>query len=76
MTPEEISQFNMNGRNALTTLAMGGDQLQKYAASFEARGGAAVIGDEALEIVYISNDFQAWLTPERAATLAKFRTDI
>lgn len=76
MTPGEIDQFNMNGRNALTTLALGGDQLEKYAASFEARGGASVIGDAALEIVYLSNDFQTWLTPERQATIAKYRTDI
>lgn len=76
MTPEEIEQFNMNGRNALTTLALGGDQLEKYAASFEARGGASVIGDAALEIVYLWNDLEVWLTPARQATIAKFRTDI
>lgn len=76
MTPEEVTAFVNNGRSSLTTLAMGGDQLEKYANAFEARGGATVFGDDALQIVLLSNDFQEWLTPERLAIINRYRTDV
>jgi len=76
MEQAEIDQFLLAGRSALTILAQGGEQLKKWSASFEQRGGAPVYGDEALELVYFSNEFQAWLTPERMATIAKYRTDV
>lgn len=76
MTPEEIAAFVQTGQNALTQLAMGGEMLKKWADSFEQRGGGAVFGDDATAIVYLSNDFQAWLTPERQATIAKLRIDV
>lgn len=75
LTPEEVQAFLMTGANAMTILASGGEQMKKWADSFEARGGAEVYGDEALQLVYLCNDFVAWLTPERRATIAKYRTD-
>lgn len=76
MTQDEIDRFLMNGRSAVTILAGGGEQMAKFAESFEARGGEPVYGTEALEIVYLSNDFQEWLTPERMNTISKYRNDI
>ena len=76
LTPEEIKTFTFNGSMAMTSMANGGDQMAKWAQSFEARGGADTYGNDALELVYLSNDFQAWLTPERKATIAKYRTDV
>lgn len=76
MEQAEIDQFVMTGRNAMTILASGGEQMAKWAASFEQRGGEPVFGAEALEIVYLSNAFQEWLTPERAVTIARLRTDV
>lgn len=76
MEQSEIDSFVMNGRNALTLLAGSSEQLEKYAASFETRGGGEVYGDDATQIVYLSNDLQTWLTPERKATIARLRTDV
>jgi hypothetical protein len=76
MEQAEIDQFVMTGRGALTILAQAHEQLQRYAASFEARGGAEVFGNESLEIVYIANDLKAFMTPEHLASIAKLRTDI
>ena len=76
LTEQEIAMFTLSGQNSMTTLAQGGEQLLKWSASFEQRGGGEVHGEDALAIVYLSNDFQEWLTPERAATIARLRTDV
>jgi hypothetical protein len=76
MEQAEIDQFVMTGRSALTILAQAHEQLSKWSASFEARGGTPVYGDDALRIVYLSNDLAAWMTPERQATIAELRTDV
>lgn len=76
MEPAEIDKFVMEGRYALTSLATASEQLKKFSDSFEQRGGTPVFGEEALEIVYISNDLQSFLTPEKRATIARLRTDI
>jgi hypothetical protein len=76
MTQAEIDQFEATGRSFLTGLAQGGEQLGKFAASFEQRGGAPVYGDNCLRIVELSNDFQEWLTPERQAIIADLRVDV
>lgn len=76
MTPEEIEQFVNNGCGMLAVLAQSSEQLKKWSDSFEQRGGQPVFGNDAIEIVYLSNDLQAWLTPERMATISRLRTDI
>lgn len=76
MTQAEIDSFVLTGRNFMTALAGGGEQLAKWAGSFEQRGGATVYGDDALELVYFSNQFQEWLTPDRLATISKYRVDV
>jgi hypothetical protein len=76
MSEEEINAFLATGRSAMTGLAQGGEQLKKWSDSFEQRGGAPVYGDDALQIVTLSNDFQAWLTPERRAIIANLRIDV
>lgn len=78
MTPEEQARFLNLGRDFATQLAQVADHLAAYAASFEARGGAAALGEfgnDSLAIVYLNNDLQTWLTPERKAILARLRTD-
>jgi hypothetical protein len=75
-TPEEVAQFLASGRSMVTALGQSAEMLEKYAASFETRGGSAVFGDDATQIVYISNDLQEWLTPERMATISRLRTDV
>jgi hypothetical protein len=75
-TQAEIDSFVLTGRNFMTALAGGGEQLAKWADTFEQRGGGAVYGEDATEIVYLSNDFEAWLTPERSATIARLRVDV
>jgi hypothetical protein len=76
MEQAEIDQFVQTGQAALTILAQADEQLRRWAASFEQRGGTPVFGNDALEIVYICNDLQVFLTPERMATIARLRTDI
>lgn len=76
MEQNEIDQFVMTGRAALTILAQANEQLARWSASFEQRGGTPVFGDDALEIVYIANDLKAFMTPERSATIARLRTDV
>jgi hypothetical protein len=76
MEQSEIDQFVMTGQSALTILAQADEQLRRWAASFEQRGGGEVFGNDALEIVYISNDLKEFLTPERMATIARLRTDV
>ncbi len=76
MDEQEVNNFVITGRSAVSTLAMAGEQLKRFADSFEARGGEPVYGQDALEIVYLSNSFQEWLTPERRATISRLRSDI
>ena len=76
MEQAEIDQFLLTGRSAMTILAQANEQMTKWSASFEARGGQPVYGDEALRIVYLSNDLSEWMTPERAATISELRTDV
>jgi hypothetical protein len=76
MEQPQIDQFLNTGQSALTILAQADEQLRRWSASFEQRGGAPVFGNDALEIVYISNDLKEFLTPERMATIARLRTDV
>lgn len=76
MEQAEVDAFVMTGRNDLTILAQASELLERYAASFETRGGAAVYGDDVTQIVYLANDLAAWLTPERQATISRLRTDV
>jgi hypothetical protein len=76
MTEQEIANFTMSGRSSMTVLAQGGESLKVYADAFEQRGGEPVFGNDALELVYLSNDYQAWLTPERRAVISRLRTDV
>jgi len=76
MTQGEIDSFVNNGCNFLTNLATAAENLLKYSDSFEARGGTPVFGNDALEIVYISNGLQEFLTEAHRATIARLRTDI
>jgi hypothetical protein len=76
MTEAEISSFNYTGRSAMTMLAQASEQLERWSASFEQRGGAAVFGDDATQIVYLNNDLKEFMTPERMATISRLRTDV
>jgi hypothetical protein len=76
LTQEEIDAFVQNGQHPMTALASAGEQMKKFADAFEQRGGAPIYGNDALEIVYLSNDFQAWLTPERLAVINRLRLDV
>lgn len=76
MEQTEIDSFVMTGRSALTILAQASEMLERYAASFETRGGGEVYGDDSTQIVYLSNDLQVWLTPERWATISRLRVDL
>lgn len=76
MDQAEIDSFIRNGQSALTNLATADENLQRWSASFEQRGGVVVFGEDALQIVYLANDLAAWMTPERAATIARLRLDV
>jgi hypothetical protein len=76
MDQAEVDKFIMSGQSALTILAQAQEALERYAASFEQRGGSEVYGDDATQIVYLSNDLVTWMTPERAATIARLRIDV
>lgn len=76
MDQAEIDQFVTNGQGALTVFAAGAEAMQRWAASFEQRGGGDVFGEDATQIVYLTNDLMAFLTPERRATIARLRTDV
>jgi hypothetical protein len=76
MDQTEIDSFVMTGRNALTILGQAAEMLKRWSDSFEQRGGGAVFGDDATQIVYLANDLAVWLTPERQATIARLRTDV
>lgn len=76
MDQTQVDAFLMTGRSALTILGQAAEQLKRWSDSFEQRGGTPVFGDDALQIVTISNDLQTWLTPERRAIIAELRTDV
>jgi hypothetical protein len=76
MTQQEIDQFLYRGRGSMTGVATSAEALKIWADTFEERGGAPVLGDAALEIVYFNNELQEWLTPERRALISKYRTDV
>jgi hypothetical protein len=76
MSPEEAASFLAQGRSILTSQAASMETLNTWSQSFDIRGGQPVYGDDALAIVTFSNDLQAWLTPERAAVIARYRTDV
>jgi hypothetical protein len=78
LTEEQSAAVFQRGREITTNMAATADAYEAYAASFEARGGAGAMpsyGNEVLEIVYFGNDLAVFLTPERRATLAKYRLD-
>lgn len=76
MTPDEVATFVTSGQNYMSTFAIGVEQMARWAQSFEQRGGAETFGDDALQIVYLTNDLQEFLTPERRATIARLRSDV
>jgi hypothetical protein len=76
MEQSEIDSFVLTGQNLLTNLGTAAENLKRFSDSFEQRGGTPVYGDDALQIVYISNDLQEFLTPEHRATIARLRTDL
>jgi hypothetical protein len=76
LTPAEVDSFVLTGQNLLTNLATAAENLLKWSDSFEQRGGTPVYGDDALQIVYISNGLQTFLTPEYRATISRLRTDV
>lgn len=76
MTPEEIIQFNDRGRQAVTRFIAAIHDLQIWTEAFEARGGQATFGDDAAQIVAVSNALQTFLTAPRRALLARLRSDI
>lgn len=72
-------QFVYDGRQRLTAAAVAIRQLREWADVFEQRGGLAVYGNEALEIVYFSNDLQMMMDDKEAskrAAVSRLRTDI
>lgn len=76
MNDDEKQGFVREGRNRLTTLNHALRALGDWAAAFEQRGGGVEFGDDATQIVYISNAAQALLTAERMATISRLRTDV
>lgn len=76
MDQSEIDSFVMTGRGATTNLANAAELLKKWSQSFETRGGGAVFGEDATQIVYLANDLAEWMTPERAATISRLRLDV
>lgn len=76
MTPEEVDAFVKNGQSQMTMFAQAQAAMERWAESFEVRGGTPVYGDDALRIVTLSNDLVVWLTPERKAIIADLRLDV
>ena len=78
-TDAQAIQFVYMGRERLTAVWAGITALREWSESFDVRGGAPVFGNDALEIVYFSNDLQTLIgdagSAERA-TFARLRTDI
>lgn len=73
---EKQQQFVDAGRGALTGLSLAIDQLAKWTAAFEARGGGAVFGNDAALIAAINNKVQTTITIDDLATVARLRMDI
>jgi hypothetical protein len=76
MTPEQITEFQNKGKQALTHLAASMYGLQIWAEAFERRGGTPVFGDDSTFIVYLYNDMLAALALAHKATIARLRTDV
>lgn len=76
MTPEQVEQFNNRGRQALTRFIAATHDLLIWAEAYEQRGGQAVFGDDAAQVVGVSTAIQTFLTPARRAILAKLRADV
>jgi hypothetical protein len=76
MTPEEIASFVEGLSSAMTIWKQGSEMMLTRATVFEARGGTPVFGDDALAMIFLSNDFEIWLTPERRETIARLRNDM
>ena len=76
MTPEEIVEFNKRGRQAITRFVAAIHDLQIWTEAFEQRGGQATFGDDAAQIVAVSNALQTFLTAVRRAILARLRSDV
>lgn len=79
MVQQNPKQFFDRGRDHITELAQAIDHMEIYAATYEARGGADALGDygnDTLGFIYLRNDLAQWLTPERRALLAKYRSDL
>lgn len=76
VTDAQALQFVYDGRQRLTDVAEALRALGQWAATFEQRGGAEIYGNDALEMVYFYNDFQALMNATRQATVARLRTDI
>lgn len=76
MTPEQITQFNDRGRQALTRFVAAIHDLQIWTDAYDQRGGQAVFGDDAAQIKAISDALQAILTAPRRALIARLRADV
>lgn len=82
MSPEEQARFFNRGRDLMTGLAQVVEQLDAYAETFEARGGAAELGDygnDTTAIVYLRNDLDQFLDEHdngaKRVTMARLRQD-
>lgn len=80
MAFENPEQFHNRGRDIITDFAKMVDEFKAYAATFEARGGAAALGQEYGQkteaFVVLHNDLVAFLDQnDRDRLLAEYRTD-
>ena len=78
ITPEEAADFLTRGRQITTNLASALDTFEAYARSFEARGGAAAlgeVGDDVLQIITLHNQLAPLITPSMQATMDTYRLD-
>lgn len=80
MPPEQAEQFHNRGRDIITAFAKMVDDFMAYSNTFEARGGAAEMGEPygipTEGFVVLHNDLLTFLGQnERDILLAKYRTD-
>lgn len=71
-----MATFVEDMRAALTIVAQGAERLKVVGDAFEQRGGAPVLGNDALEIVTLSNQIQTFLDAPKRATIARLRVDV
>lgn len=71
-----MAAFLGDGRAAMTITAQGFERLKVWSDAFEQRGGTPILGEDALAIVTLNNDIQAFLTPERRAIISRLRSDV